>query len=438
MKITGTLTKLKTYFKKWHNDENSFATWHEPLLRKISSIEVIENANKENTNNLIISIANLISAKLDGDTTQITDVNQLSTITSKTEATNYNINLKKINNRLTYLDKGLIYSDDTSDSEGQIVQLKNMIANHTHDDYISIGEGTIRTINLADKCITNDKIAETTLNNTNLSIINDGENYFTVTPLNNGTTAKTSDKISSTNGFQADFYNSTSTTLQLSFTSSDQEIYLSWTKNMPSNDLEALHPIKTVDVPPNTHYYIEAPSSTPGMFTYTLKAYSNKINAIANIIYPIGAIYISSNSTSPTILFGGEWESIGQGRTLIGAGASPEDDTIIYTAGQTGGSKNAINVTHRHRIASDIGDYAFSIGTGDEKQIVNGEEKNVPTSITRTQKRVYTSKDENGITYLYDKNGSHMMVRSTDSTGESGINKNMQPYLVVYIWRRKK
>lgn len=46
-------------------------------------------------------------------------------------------------------------------------------------------------------------------------------------------------------------------------------------------------------------------------------------------LYPVGAVYISVNSTSPASLFGGTWESIG-GRFLLGA-----DST--YTAGSTGG-----------------------------------------------------------------------------------------------------
>lgn len=45
--------------------------------------------------------------------------------------------------------------------------------------------------------------------------------------------------------------------------------------------------------------------------------------------YPVGAIYISTVSTSPASLFGGTWEQI-RGRFLLAA-----DDT--YTAGSSGG-----------------------------------------------------------------------------------------------------
>ena len=45
-------------------------------------------------------------------------------------------------------------------------------------------------------------------------------------------------------------------------------------------------------------------------------------NTFLNLVYPIGAIYLSLNDTDPGSLFGGVWEKICQGRTLFGA-----DDT---------------------------------------------------------------------------------------------------------------
>ena len=66
-------------------------------------------------------------------------------------------------------------------------------------------------------------------------------------------------------------------------------------------------------------------------------------------LYPVGAVYISVNSTSPASLFGGTWESI-SGRFLLGA-----DDT--YTAGSTGGE-----ATHQHSYGFQYGAYYGALG----------------------------------------------------------------------------
>lgn len=56
------------------------------------------------------------------------------------------------------------------------------------------------------------------------------------------------------------------------------------------------------------------------------------INHIWEIIYPVGAIYLTIDRKSPAEVFGGEWEQIAQGRTLFGAGTL---NGITYTAGET-------------------------------------------------------------------------------------------------------
>lgn len=57
----------------------------------------------------------------------------------------------------------------------------------------------------------------------------------------------------------------------------------------------------------------------------------NSINNYWKTIYPVGAIYISVNSTSPATLFGGTWEAL-RDRFLIGAGNSY---AVNGTGGQT-------------------------------------------------------------------------------------------------------
>lgn len=57
---------------------------------------------------------------------------------------------------------------------------------------------------------------------------------------------------------------------------------------------------------------------------------------IVEMIYPVGAIYMSVKSTSPASLFGGTWEVWGSGRVPIGVNASDSD---FNTVEKTGGTK---------------------------------------------------------------------------------------------------
>lgn len=52
--------------------------------------------------------------------------------------------------------------------------------------------------------------------------------------------------------------------------------------------------------------------------------------------YPVGSIYLSVNNINPTRWFGGTWELIAQGRTLVGVDTS---DTDFNTVKKTGGNK---------------------------------------------------------------------------------------------------
>ena len=64
--------------------------------------------------------------------------------------------------------------------------------------------------------------------------------------------------------------------------------------------------------------------------TATDEAYScHYVNGLIDLIYPVGSVYMSVNSTSPATLFGGTWEQI-KDKFILSAG-----DT--YSAGATGG-----------------------------------------------------------------------------------------------------
>lgn len=139
---------------------------------------------------------------------------------------------------------------------------------------------------------------------------------------------------------------------------------------------------------------------------------------LVDVIYPIGAIYISVNSTSPATLFGGTWEQI-KDKFLLSAG-----DT--YNAGDEGGEA-------KHELTVD-------------------EMPSHTHTITWAQYSKKYREDTNG-----DDNGQEFVGGSTDSghqlaafwcykgnersgkiqtVGSSNSHNNMPPYLAVYMWKR--
>lgn len=131
--------------------------------------------------------------------------------------------------------------------------------------------------------------------------------------------------------------------------------------------------------------------------------------------YPVGAIYMSVDPTSPSELFGGIWEPL-KDAFLLGAGD-------IYSAGNMGGSADAVVVTHKHdTIKAPISKNADD--TINYKVIVTGS-----TTANGTSALPYINNQA-----TVNNNYSGSLV--TEYAGEDGAGKNMPPYLTVYMWKR--
>lgn len=136
-----------------------------------------------------------------------------------------------------------------------------------------------------------------------------------------------------------------------------------------------------------------------------LNVANTKVNSsdLFDLIYPVGSIYLSVNSTSPSSIFGGTWEQI-KDTFLLGAG----DD---YTLGDSGGeATHTLTVnempSHSHDALIHSGG---SQGTTGFMGISNGNN---------------TSTLVGGSTFGIENKGGNQP------------HNNMPPYLVVSMWKR--
>lgn len=136
---------------------------------------------------------------------------------------------------------------------------------------------------------------------------------------------------------------------------------------------------------------------------------SDKTN-ILEMIYPIGAVYISTVYANPQDLFGfGEWEYLPD-RFLLGAGNT-------FQIGTTGGEINHTLTTaempsHTHSVNSNFTITIGGIGGSGSSGIPNA-------------------------TAGWGSYGNaHWSSFSAGNTGSGVAHNNMPPYLVVYMWKR--
>ena len=164
------------------------------------------------------------------------------------------------------------------------------------------------------------------------------------------------------------------------------------------------------------------------------------ITAVKSALFPVGAIYTAIVSTNPGTLLGfGTWSAFGAGRVMVGFDSS---NALFDTAEETGGSADAITVSHTHTATSTVTDAGHSHGlmgsssTGTTRGLVEGTNRNVQGG-DGTPSRGYVQTASTGGENLVETKTTGVTVATTNaSTGSSGTNANYQPYITVYIWKR--
>ena len=184
------------------------------------------------------------------------------------------------------------------------------------------------------------------------------------------------------------------------------------------------------------------------------------IAAAKEALYPVGSIYTNASvSTNPGTLLGfGTWAAFGAGRVMVGFDAG---NALFNTAEETGGSYDATLVSHNHNgttgnenqnhthgfsgNTSGVGDHQHESGTGvQDLGAAFGRGGNSTgyriDLVLNTQNTPYTSgagahsHSFSGSTGGISNNHQHGFT--TDASGSSATNANIQPYITVYMWKR--
>lgn len=188
-----------------------------------------------------------------------------------------------------------------------------------------------------------------------------------------------------------------------------------------------------------------APTATYGTSTTQL-ATTAFVQAALQALYPVGSVYINAAvNTNPSTLLGfGTWVSVGDGKVLVNQDAA---DTDFDTLGETGGSKSSVashthtysgttagqSNTHTHAITINDPGHTHLVGSS---QVVNGGggDMALRSNLGNTYSSSSSTTGISATSGSASADHSHTFSGTTASTGTS--NGNLQPYVVVKMWKR--
>ena len=169
------------------------------------------------------------------------------------------------------------------------------------------------------------------------------------------------------------------------------------------------------------------------------------VSSIVNIIYPVGSLYWSKNSTDPATLFGGTWTRI-KDKFILAAGDS-------YAQGATGGSATVTlttaqlpahnhsgsaqsNGSHSHSASSNsVGNHNHSIAT--KLDVDYNMNLSIVACGYSTSATKYTGDaGSHSHTITVNSGGAHTHDLTINNTGGGQAHENMPPYVAYYCWER--
>lgn len=141
--------------------------------------------------------------------------------------------------------------------------------------------------------------------------------------------------------------------------------------------------------------------------------------------YPVGSVKITYDNVNPSTNMGGTWVQFSQGRVLLGQGTGSDGTTsMTFGAGATGGEykhklAQSEMPSHSHWLSDDANHTAHSFAWGGAGKTVW---LNTLAAGGNGSGNVANTKQNEWNHTAYD--------------GGNGLHNNVQPYQVIYAWRR--
>jgi hypothetical protein len=137
-----------------------------------------------------------------------------------------------------------------------------------------------------------------------------------------------------------------------------------------------------------------------------------------NPFWPIGSIYMSINSTNPSVYFGGVWSLWGSGRVPVCINTSDSD--FSYSE-KTGGAKTvALSTSQMPSHDGHVPNSSYYWGDAGESTYV----LQTSSVFQYSTNRPYVMRA-----------GNEVCIRS-QSLGSGSSHNNLQPYITCYMWKR--
>lgn len=174
--------------------------------------------------------------------------------------------------------------------------------------------------------------------------------------------------------------------------------------------------------------------------------YKPLVDALLDLIYPIGSIYMSVRDTNPADFLGGTWERWGQGRVPVGV--KEDDDDFKTPEKEDGEKKHRLTIdempNHRH-----LGQYTETRTYTTHAQTPTDPPSQVIEVYqgTREVEVQYNVVKDNVSTTAFYTSGSGAIsdifysekVTSTYGVADNGgdiAHNNLQPYITCFMWKR--